>query len=167
MAAHESLHDAFVDELRGAYDAEKQMLMALPKMADAAASEALRTTFDEQVVETEAHVARLDLLFKALTLPERRKRCDGIAGILAEVTVLIDDDADEATRDACLIASSRRASHYGIASYGTLVSWARTLGHDHPADVLQAILAQKTAAESGGSGPGGTRHRRRRHADGA
>ncbi len=147
MAALESLHDAFIDELRDAYDAEKQLVKALPRMAGAATSEALRLALEHHLAETETQVARLEGVLQSLAVSERRKRCDGIAGILAEVTVLIDDGVDEATLDACLIASGQRAGHYGIAAYDTLGAWARTIGHDQAADVLDGILAQKKAAD--------------------
>ncbi len=147
MAALESLHDAFIDELRDAYDAEKQLMKALPRMAGAATSESLRLALDHQLAETETQVAHLEGVLQSLAVSERRKRCDGIAGILAEVTVLIDDGADEATLDACLVASGQRVGHFGIAAYGTLAAWARTIGHDQAADVLDGILAQKKAVD--------------------
>ena len=104
------LHDAFVDELRDAYDAEKQLLKALPKLAKASESEELRTAFLDHAEETRGHVDRLEQVFAALDEKVRGKHCDGIAGIIEEGKAVMEEDFDHATMDACLIASGQRAS---------------------------------------------------------
>jgi ferritin-like metal-binding protein YciE len=147
MAEPGTLHDAFIDELRDAYDAEKQLIKALKKMAKAASSPDLRAAFESHLVETEGQVARLEDVFGTLDEKVRGKHCDGIAGIIEEGKGVMEEDFDEATLDACLIASGQRAEHYEIAAYGTLVAWARTMGHTDAADLLQQTLDEEKAAD--------------------
>ena len=147
MADAGTLHDAFLDELRDAYDAEKQLLKALPKMAKAATADDLRTAFQTHLEETKGHVARLEQVFASLDEKVTGKHCDGIAGIINEGLAIMEDDLDEATMDACLIAAGQRAEHYEIAAYGTLVAWARDMGHAEAADLLQETLNEEKAAD--------------------
>ncbi len=147
MAETGTLHDAFIDELRDAYDAEKQLIKALPKMAKAATSEALRDAFENHLAETRDQVSRLEEVFSLLDEKAKGKHCDGIAGIIEEGKAVMEEDFDEATMDACLIASGQRAEHYEMAAYGTLVAWARALGHGDAADILEQILEEEKAAD--------------------
>jgi ferritin-like metal-binding protein YciE len=147
MAEPGTLHDAFIDELRDAYDAEKQLIKALKKMAKAASSPDLRAAFESHLVETEGQVARLEDVFGTLDEKARGKHCDGIAGIIEEGKGVMEEDFDEATLDACLIASGQRAEHYEIAAYGTLVAWAQAMGHTEAADLLQQTLDEEKAAD--------------------
>ena len=142
-----TLHDAFLDELRDAYDAEKQLTRALPKLAKAASSTELRTAFENHLEETRGHVDRLERVFESLDEKIRGKHCDGIAGIIEEGKSVMEEDFDEATMDACLIASGQRAEHYEMAAYGTLVAWARGMGHVEAADLLQQTLDEEKAAD--------------------
>ena len=141
------LHDAFVDELRDAYDAEKQLLKALPKLAKASESEELRTAFLDHAEETRGHVDRLEQVFASLDEKVRGKHCDGIAGIIEEGKAVMEEDFDPATMDACLIASGQRSEHYEMAAYGTLVAWAKAMRHSEAADLLQSILDEEKAAD--------------------
>jgi ferritin-like metal-binding protein YciE len=143
----ETLHDAFLDELRDAYDAEKQLLKALPKLAKAAESDALRTAFETHLQETEGHVDRLEQVFGSLDERVRGKHCDGMAGIIEEGKSVLEEDLEGTTLDACLIASAQRAEHYEMAAYGTLVAWARAMGHQDAAGLLQEILEEEKAAD--------------------
>jgi ferritin-like metal-binding protein YciE len=147
MADKGSLHDAFIDELRDAYDAEKQLTKALPKLAKAASSEVLREAFESHLEETQGHVERLEQVFQSLDEKVRGKHCDGIAGIIEEGKSTMGEDFDEATMDACLIAAGQRAEHYEMAAYGTLVAWARVMGHDEAAELLQETLDEEKAAD--------------------
>jgi ferritin-like metal-binding protein YciE len=147
MAEPGTLHDAFLDELRDAYDAEKQLLKALKKMAKAASSPELRAAFESHREETEGQVARLEEVFGTLDEKVRGKHCDGIAGIIEEGKGVMEEDFDEETMDACLIASGQRAEHYEIAAYGTLVAWAKVMGHTEAADLLQQTLDEEKAAD--------------------
>jgi ferritin-like metal-binding protein YciE len=147
MAEAETLHDAFLDELRDAYDAEKQLTKALPKMAKAATSSALRAAFESHLEETRGHLKRLERAFESLDERAKGKRCDGIAGIIEEGKSVMEEDFDETTMDACLIASGQRAEHYEMAVYGTLIAWAQAMGHTEAAGFLKQNLEEEKAAD--------------------
>ena len=147
MPEEGTLHDAFVDELRDAYDGEKQLTKALPKMAKAAASADLRAAFEEHLEETQGHVERLEQVFESLDEKARGKHCEGIAGIVEEGKNAMGEDFDEPTMDAVLIAAAQRVEHYEMAAYGTLVAWARGMGHNQAADLLQETLDEEKAAD--------------------
>jgi ferritin-like metal-binding protein YciE len=147
MANAGTMHDAFVEELRDTYDAEKQLIKALPKMAKASTSADLRTAFESHLEETRGHVDRLEQVFESLEEKVRGKHCEGIAGIIEEGKSIMGEDFDEAAMDACLIAAGQRAEHYEMAAYGTLVAWARAMGHAEAADLLQETLDEEKAAD--------------------
>jgi ferritin-like metal-binding protein YciE len=147
MASAETLHDAFLDELRDAYDAEKQLLKALPKLAKAAESDELRTAFQTHLKETQGHADRLEEVFASLEEKVRGKHCDGMAGIIEEGKAVLEEDFEGTTLDACLIASAQRAEHYEMAAYGTLVAWAKAMGHEQAAGLLEEILEEEKAAD--------------------
>ena len=147
MAESGTLHDAFLDELRDTYDAEKQLTRALPKLAKAAASSDLRAAFAAHLEETRGHVERLEQVFESLEEKARGKHCDGIAGIIEEGKSIMEEDFDDATMDACLIAAGQRAEHYEMAAYGTLVAWARAMGHAEASKLLQETLDEERAAD--------------------
>ncbi len=147
MADPTTLHDAFVDELRDTYDAERQLTKALPRLAKAASSPDLRAAFEAHLEETRGHVARLEDVFEALEEKVRGKHCDGMAGIIEEGKSILEEDFDEVTMDACLIAAGQRAEHYEMAAYGTLVAWARAMEHTDVANLLQQTLDEEKAAD--------------------
>src|SRR5687767_10964858 len=147
MAESGTLHDAFLDELRDTYDAEKQLTKALPKLAKAASSPELRKAFESHLEETRAQIERLEQVFENLEEKVRGKHCAGIAGIIEEGKSIMEEDFDEATMDACLIAAGQRAEHYEMAAYGTLVAWANGLGHSEAAELLQETLDEEKAAD--------------------
>jgi ferritin-like metal-binding protein YciE len=143
----ETLHDAFVDELRDLYDAEKQLTKALPKLAKTATSPELREAFESHLEETRGHVDRLEEVFDGLGEKARGKHCDGIAGIIEEGEAIIDEDFDDLTMDACLIAAGQRAEHYEIGAYGTVIAWAEAMGHRDAVALLQQNLDEEKAAD--------------------
>jgi ferritin-like metal-binding protein YciE len=147
MAEMGTLHDAFLDELRDTYDAEKQLTKALPKMVKASTSAALRDAFEAHLEETRQQVERLEQVFASLDEKARGKHCDGMAGIIEEGQAILAEDFDETTTDACLIAAAQRVEHYEMAAYGTLVAWARVLEHTDAADLLQETLDEEKAAD--------------------
>ena len=147
MAEIKTLHDAFVDELRDTYDAEKQVTKALPKMVKAASSAQLKTAFQNHLAETQTQIARLEKVFASLGEKVRGKHCDGVAGIIEEGKAIMEEDFDETTMDACLIAGGQRVEHYEMAAYGTLVAWARAMDHTEAADLLQQTLDEEKAAD--------------------
>ena len=148
MTENGTLHDAFLNELRDAYDAEKQLTKALPKMAKAASSSVLRDAFESHLEETRGHVERLEQVLQGLGEKVRGKHCDGIEGIIEEGKSVMEEEYDEVTMDACLIAAGQRAEHYEIAAYGTMVAWARAMGHTEAADLLEQTLEEEKAADA-------------------
>ena len=123
MAA-KSLQELFVEELRDAYDGEKRLTKALPKMAKAAEAEELRTAFSNHLRETERHIQRLEQVFRTIGEPVRGKKCDGLMGIIEEGKSAIEELEEGPVLDAALIAGGQRAEHYEIAAYGTLAYFA-------------------------------------------
>ena len=152
MAEAGTLHDAFIDELRDTYDAEKQLTKALPKLAKASSNPKLRQAFESHLEETQGQIARLEQVFESLDEKVRGKHCDGIAGIIEEGKSIMEEDFDETTMDACLIAAGQRAEHYEMAAYGTLVAWAQAMGHTEAAKLLQQTLDEEKAADKKLSG---------------
>lgn len=147
MAQAGTLHDAFIEELRDTYDAEKQLIKALPRLAKAAASTDLRAAFESHLEETKGHVERLEQVFQSLEEKPRGKHCEGIAGIIEEGKSMMGEEFDEATMDAVLIAAGQRAEHYEMAAYGTLIAWAESMGHTEALGLLQEILEEEKAAD--------------------
>lgn len=144
----ETLHDAFIEELQDAYDAEKQLTKALPKMAKAATSPQLRAAFESHLQETRGQIDRLEQAFQSLDAKIKGKHCDGIAGIIEEGSAVMGEDFEDVTMDACLIASGQRAEHYEMAAYGTLVAWANAMGHTEVAKLLEQTLNEEKAADA-------------------
>jgi ferritin-like metal-binding protein YciE len=147
MAMQGTLHDAFIEELRDTYDAEKQLTKALPRVAKAASSPDLRAAFEQHIKETQGQIERLTRVFESLGEKPRGKHCDGMAGILEEAKSALEEDTDDATMDALLIASAQRAEHYEMAAYGTLVAWAQAMGHDEAVELLQQTLDEEKATD--------------------
>ena len=152
MAEGNTLHDAFLDELRDSYNAEKQLTKALTKLAKAASNPKLRQAFESHLEETQGHIERLEQVFESLDEKVRGKHCDGIAGIIEEGKSIMEEDFDDTTMDACLIAAGQRAEHYEMAAYGTLVAWAQAMGHTDVAKLLQQTLDEEKAADKKLSG---------------
>ena len=147
MAEAGTLHDAFIDELRDTYDAEKQLTKALPKLAKTASNPKLREAFESHLAETQGQIERLERVFESLDEKVRGKHCEGIAGIIDEGKSIMEQDFDDTTMDACLIAAGQRAEHYEMAAYGTLVAWAQTMGHTQAAKLLQQTLDEEKGAD--------------------
>jgi ferritin-like metal-binding protein YciE len=147
MAQAGTLHDAFIEELRDTYDAERQLTKALPKLAKAATDPQLRQAFETHLDETQQQIERLEQVFASLDEKVKGKHCDGIAGIIEEGKSIMDEDLDDVTMDACLIAAGQRAEHYEMAAYGTLVAWAQAMGHTEAATLLQRTLDEEKAAD--------------------
>jgi ferritin-like metal-binding protein YciE len=148
MAETNTLHDAFIEELRDIYDAEQQITRSLPRMAEAATSADLRAGFEAHLEETRDHVMRVEQALAMLDEKARAKHCDGMAGILDEGTAVLKVDSDDMSKDARLIAAAQRVEHYEMAVYGTLVTWARAMGHSEVADLLQMNLDEEKMADA-------------------
>ena len=143
----QTLQDAFIDELRDVYDAEKQLIKALPKMTKAANSPELKDAFESHLEETKGQVARLEKVFASLDEKVQGKHCDGIEGILKEGNAIMEEDFETMAMDACLIAAGQRAEHYEMAAYGTLIAWARSLGLADAAELLEETLNEEKMAD--------------------
>ena len=145
--AIETLADAFLDEIRDVLSADRQMIKALPKMIDQASSAELRKTMEEHLVETRSHVERVIAIFEELGKAPRAKHCKAMEGLLAECAEMLEEDATPAVMDAVIIALAQKVEHYEIANYGTLASWAKTLGYGGCHDLLVQSLADEEAAD--------------------
>lgn len=143
MATMKTLHDLFIHELKDIYHAEKQLLKALPKMAKAAHSDDLRSGFEEHLEQTEGQVKRLEKVFAQLDVPAKGIKCEAMEGLVKEGGEAIDEDAEPAVHDAALIAAAQKVEHYEIASYGTLVAFARLMGHSDAEALLQETLDEE------------------------
>jgi len=137
------LRETFVEELKDVYDAEKQLLKALPKMAKAAEHEELKEAFEMHLHETEEHVRRLEQVFKLMNQPAKGKKCKAMQGLVEEGEELIDEEEG----DAALICAAQKVEHYEIASYGSLESWAKLMGEQEVADLLGETLSEEKAAD--------------------
>jgi ferritin-like metal-binding protein YciE len=138
----ESLHALFIEGLQDLYDAEKQVLKALPQMAKAAQAPDLRRAFEEHLTQTEGHIDRLEQIFNLMGGPAKRTHCAGMEGLLKEgdkKMKLPDPDV----RDAGMLSAAQHVEHYEIAGYGTLRTWASLMGHDEACRILQMTLDEE------------------------
>ena len=138
-----SLHDLYIDQLRDLYDAENQLVKALPKMAEASASDELREGFEEHLEQTRGHVQRLEQIFERLGEKPKGKKCKGMEGLVKEGSETLDEDMPEGTKDAGIIAAAQRVEHYEIAAYGTVRTYPDLLGHDEDARLLEQTLEEE------------------------
>jgi ferritin-like metal-binding protein YciE len=139
----ESLEDLFHHEIKDLLSAEKQLLKALPKMAKGASSDALRAAFEEHLEQTKEHVARLEKVFKTIEKAPRAEHCKGMEGLIQEGSELLEEDGDDAVKDAALISAAQRVEHYEIAAYGTARTLAELLGHKNAVTLLQKTLDEE------------------------
>ena len=142
-----SLQELFVEELRDAYDGEKRLTKALPKMAKAAESDELRAAFTNHLRETERQIQRLEQVFRTVGEPVRGKKCDGLMGIIEEGKSAM-EELEGSVLDAALIAGAQRAEHYEIAAYGTLAYFADLLGNQRAKELLGQTLDEEKAADA-------------------
>jgi ferritin-like metal-binding protein YciE len=142
-----NLREALVEEIKDIYNAEKQIVKALPKMVKGATSDELRDAFESHLDETENQVTRLERVFELLDEKPRGKHCAGMAGILEEGSETLQEDAEDSVMDAMLIAGAQRVEHYEITAYGTCIAWAEALGLTEVAEVLGESLAEEKAAD--------------------
>ena len=143
----ENLNDLFVHTLQDIYFAEHEILKALPKMIKAADSKELAKAFESHLAETKGQVTRLDEVFEMLGEKAKGEECPAIEGILEEAEDLMTQIKDKDTRDAAMIAAAQAVEHYEITRYGTLVSWAKLLGHKEVASTLEKTLKEEYAAD--------------------
>ena len=139
----DTLNKLYVEELRDIYNAETQLLKALPKMAKGASSEELRQAFEDHLDETREHVDRLEDIFKALDEKATGKTCKAMKGLVEEGSEILSEKGEDSVLDAGIIAAAQKIEHYEIATYGTLRTWANLLGEDEAAELLQQTLDEE------------------------
>ena len=143
----ETLRDLYVEQLQDLYSAENQLVKALPKMAKAASDPQLRGAFEEHLAQTEHHVRRLDQIFQQLGEKPKAQKCKGMEGLIAEGEEMIKMKGDPAAIDAGLIAAAQRVEHYEIAGYGCVRTYAKQLGDQQAAQLLQQTLDEEGTAD--------------------
>lgn len=134
----------FVDQLKDIYWAEQALTKALPKMMEAATSEKLAKAFEKHTKETEGQIQILEQVFELMGEKAEGKKCEAMDGIIKEAEEVIKDtEKDSYTRDAGLVLAGQKTEHYEIATYGTLVEFAKQMGETKVAELLQQILGQE------------------------
>ena len=145
--ALESMQDLFLNELKDIYNAEKQIVRALPRMAKAAEAPELAQAFTKHLRETEGHVQRLERIFKSLDQPARGKTCKGMQGLLEEGKEILEEEGAPEVIDAALISAAQRVEHYEIAAYGCLRTYAQLLGLGDADRLLEQTLKEEEATD--------------------
>ena len=138
-----TLKDLYIDEIKDLYSAEKQLVKALPKMAKAAKDKNLQQAFRTHLKETAQHATRLEQICQELGVSPRGKKCVGMEGLIEEGNELIKEEPDPDVLDAGLIAKAQHVEHYEIAGYGTVRTYARQLGFENQAELLQQTLDEE------------------------
>jgi ferritin-like metal-binding protein YciE len=143
----DTLKKLYVEELRDLYNAENQLLKALPKMAKGASSEELKQAFEDHLEQTKDHVERLEEIFKGLDESPKGKTCHGMKGLVEEGSEILEEEGEVSVLDAGIIAAAQKVEHYEIASYGTVRTFANLLGEDEAAELLQQTLDEEGDAD--------------------
>ncbi|EPE96156.1 YciE/YciF ferroxidase family protein [Rhizobium grahamii] len=143
MAESKDLSDLLYETLKDIYFAEKQILTALPKMAQAAQSAELKEAFETHEDQTAIHVERLEQVFELIGQPAEQKTCNAILGIIEEGKEVMSDFEGTDALDPGLLAGAQAVEHYEISRYGTMVSWATSLGLDEVAQLLAQTLEEE------------------------
>jgi ferritin-like metal-binding protein YciE len=146
-SAAEGLKDLFIDSLKDIYWAEKALTKALPKMAKNASSPELVTAINDHLEVTKGHVTRLEKVFDRIDEKAVAKKCDAMEGLIEEGEGILEETEPGAVRDAGIIASAQKIEHYEIATYGTLVAFARILGEEESVALLEQTLAEEKEAD--------------------
>jgi len=138
-----SLRELYIDQLRDLYDAENQLIKALPKMAEGATSEELREGIEEHLEQTRNQAQRLEQIFERLGETPKGERCKGMEGVIKEGSETLEKEMDDDTKDAAIIAAAQRVEHYEIAGYGTVRTYANLLGETEAAELLEETLDEE------------------------
>lgn len=139
----ETLKQLFVDELRDIYSAEKQLTKAMPKMISAAKAGSVRGAFEKHLEQTKDHVARLEQLFEQLHEKPSGVTCEGMQGLIKEAQRIAKKKMTDHVHDAALIGAAQKIEHYEIATYGTLIAWAKTFNGDMYIGPLEQTLNEE------------------------
>ena len=142
-----TMDDLFLHQLQDMYSAEKRILQALPTMSKGVETKELKTALDKHYDETKQHVQRLENVFKIIGQKPKGVPCKAIEGIIGEAEEQMGAIKDEAVCDAAIIASAQAVEHYEITRYGTLLAWAKVLGHTDAVDLLKQTLGEEKHAD--------------------
>ncbi len=145
----DTLSKLCVEELKDLYNAEKQILKALPKMMKAASHPELKDAFKKHLAQTEVHVERLELVFEEFGKQPAGKKCKAMEGLIAEGAELIEEGPEPDVLDVGLISSAQRVEHYEMAAYGCLRTYCKALGMDNAAKLLQKTLDEEGDTDKG------------------
>jgi ferritin-like metal-binding protein YciE len=147
MTEPKNLNDLLYETLKDIYFAEKQIVSALPKMAEAAQSPELKQAFQTHEGQTETHIERLEQVFELIGKPAQQKTCNAILGIIEEGKEVMEEFKGTDALDPGLLAGAQAVEHYEISRYGTMVTWAKTLGLDDVAELLAMTLDEEEATD--------------------
>lgn len=139
----DSLRELYVDELKDLYNAETQLVKALPKMAKASSNAELRQGFEEHLRQTSEHVSRLEQIFEMLGEKPTGKKCLGMEGLVKEGAETMQEDYEDAVMDAAIIGAAQRVEHYEIAGYGTVRAFAEQLGESEHVSLIEQTLQEE------------------------
>ena len=140
----DTLQKLYIDELRDLYNAENQLLKALPKMAKGASSPDLKNAFEKHFRQTETHVERLEQVFAELNEPAKGKTCRAMKGLIEEGSEILKEEGEESVLDAGIIVAAQKVEHYEMAGYGSVRTFARLLGQEKAAELLQTTLDEES-----------------------
>ncbi len=141
------LNELFLDELADILYAENLLVKALPKMAKAAQSPALKTAFTSHLKETQTHVERLKKVFQLSNEPAKPKKCEAMTGLVKEGAEIMEEWKGSPALDAALISAAQKVEHYEIASYGCLCTWAELMGNKQALSLLQQTINEEEVAD--------------------
>jgi len=144
----DTLRKLYVEELRDIYNAEQQLVKALPKIAKAASSDDLRDAIETHLDETKGHVERLEEIFEGLNENPKGKTCQAMKGLIEEGSEILDAKGEDSVLDAGIIAAAQKVEHYEMATYGTLRTWADLLNEEKAAGLLQETLDEEGEADA-------------------
>lgn len=147
MASSRTLQELFLSTLQDIYHGEKQILKALPKMANHSTTPELKQAFQHHLQETEGQVERLQKVFELMDKSVRGRTCEAIEGLVDEGKEVMSEASTGDVMDAGLIAAAQAVEHYEIARYGTLIAWAQELGMKEAAQLLQQTLQEEKNAD--------------------
>ena len=140
----------FTDSLKDIYWAEKHLTKALPKMQKAATTEELKEAIGQHITQTEGHVDRLEQVFELMNKKAQAKKCDAMEGLIKEGESIVEETEDGTmTRDVGIISAAQKVEHYEIATYGTLVQLAKTMGMEEAAGILAETLEEEKETDKG------------------
>lgn len=140
----------FEDAVKDIYWAEKALTKAFPKLKKAATTESLQLAIETHIGQTEEHVNRLEQVFELLGKKAQAKKCDAMEGLIKEGEAIVENTEDGSmTRDVAIIVASQKVEHYEIATYGSLIQLARTLGNEEIADILETTLEEEKETDEG------------------